>query len=273
MPDSPMLQSGHRLLPKDFARRTLAVLLAVVCFLMLINVLADGLKFYWPQISQSSDQAPPSWVLLLHQWFNLNDEQNIPTWFSSALFLINAVILWIISRQQTAVKSPFVRHWAMLSLLFVFLSMDEAVGVHEHLVNPVRRLIQHDGAFRHAWTLPYMAALLLLGCFYLRFMKQLPATIRRLMGLSALIYLAGAAGMEVVEGLWARSQMTAAHIANMGNFIITTVEEVLEMVGLSVCAYALLRFWSGCLETSGAASNTVDASNRAALLEGDGAIE
>src|SRR3990167_8888477 len=65
--------------------------------------------------------------------FDLNTEKNVPTWFSSALLLACAFVLWRIADKTALHKGPDVGHWRLLSLGFVVLSMDETATLHERI--------------------------------------------------------------------------------------------------------------------------------------------
>jgi len=79
-------------------------------------------------------------VILLHvvnelagvyaQMFNLDQEQNLPTWLSSAQFLcvaVCAVLAGVLARGRVRTA------WWALAAIFVFFSVDEVALVHEKL--------------------------------------------------------------------------------------------------------------------------------------------
>lgn len=69
----------------------------------------------------------------IHQKFDLNSEANLPTWFSTILLFSVACLTFIIFRysvlqsQKTFVQT----FWVILSVIFCFLSFDEAAKIHE----------------------------------------------------------------------------------------------------------------------------------------------
>ena len=66
------------------------------------------------------------WLLL--QLFDLDEENNIPTWFSSFLLLNNAFILYLIASQENTTHK---KHWLLLAIGFLILAVDEVAGMHE----------------------------------------------------------------------------------------------------------------------------------------------
>lgn len=84
--------------------------------------------------------------------FNVNQEQNLPTFFSVLLALSCASLLTLAALLTRADRKGDVGYWFALALGFLFLSYDEAFQVHEHMVAPMRTLM---GA--HATGLLYYA--------------------------------------------------------------------------------------------------------------------
>ena len=72
----------------------------------------------------------------------------------------------------------------------------------------------------------------------LKFIKQLPLQIAILFVVSGLIYVGGAIGFEMME---ANIHDTIGK-KNLGYSILITIEEVLEMIGITLFIFALLKF-------------------------------
>ncbi len=170
--------------------------------------------------------------------FNLDNEKNIPTLFSTLLILLCALLLLLVSlihrrRQQAA------GNWLLLAAIFLFLGIDEFCSLHERLITPSRELFTASGAFYFAWIIPYGIGVVLLALILGRFILALPAHPRRLMLVSASVYLSGAIGLEMVGGWYFENHDDQFDLAYG---IITTLEESLEMVGLVIFVYALLGY-------------------------------
>jgi hypothetical protein len=169
--------------------------------------------------------------------FSLVEEANVPTWYSSVALLACAALLAAVARTEREAGSRFVLHWKVLALLFLGLSVDEAAALHELLIEPVRGALGAGGLFYFAWVVPALAALALLGLAYFRFLVHLPPQTRRLFLAAAATFVGGAVGAEMVGGAWVESR----GFHNAGSALLWTVEESLEMVGIVVFVYALLR--------------------------------
>ncbi len=167
--------------------------------------------------------------------FDMNRERNLPTWYASATLLIAAFLLAVIAAQTGRAKQRGAAHWSLLSVLFVFLSLDEAISLHE----PWNEALQHfrfTGVFYYGWVIPYSTALLLGAVLCVKFFKGLAPKTRNLFLAAATLYLSGALGMELISGnyLSKTGRMDGA-VAAMG-----IIEELLEMLGVAVFIHALL---------------------------------
>lgn len=169
--------------------------------------------------------------------FSLAQEANVPTWYSSVALLGCAALLAVVSGVEREAGSRFVLHWKILSLVFLGLSLDEAAELHELLAGPLRGLLDAGGVFYFAWVVPGIALVAVLALAYARFLAHLPASTRRLFLAAATTFVAGAVGAEMVGGAWGE----AHGFDTAGTALIWTAEEVLEMLGVVVFVYALLR--------------------------------
>ena len=106
--------------------------------------------------------------------FELNREANIPTWFSSFLLTLNAVILVIIAIRTKAKQGPYSAQWFVLAAIFLYLSIDESALLHEMTEKPVRRALHLSGYLYFAWIVPAVCFLIVLGLYIRRFLFDLP---------------------------------------------------------------------------------------------------
>ncbi len=121
-------------------------------------------------------------------------------------------------------------------LLFVFVSMDEALAIHERMNDPVRAALGTGWLFYWPWIIPYGAAAILIALTYIPFFKALPARTRLFFILSAVVFLSGAIGMEM---LGAAEFERAGGTFNLAVQLYSGVEETLEMLGVVGFMYAL----------------------------------
>jgi hypothetical protein len=175
--------------------------------------------------------------------FSLDEELNIPAWYSSFMLLSASALLAVITTIKKTDK--YFRYWKNLSLIFLFLSLDEAFSFHEILIIPaLRETFNLLPIFFHTWVMFGIPAVIFFVFKYLRFLLDLPKTTRYLFLLAATLYLSGALGMEMTSGL------LRVHFGQLSasTTIAIVIEELLEMVGTATFIYALLIYFSSLKE-------------------------
>ena len=167
--------------------------------------------------------------------FSLGAENNFPTYFATIILLACSALLWLIGAGENRPDGYRPYHWYALGAVFLFLSMDEMMSIHERLSEPIRLLIGENQVFYYAWVLPYAVFVVLVAAAFWRFLLHLPRRTARLLVLSGTLYVCGALGFETISGY---------HSARFGNVnavyvLYQTVEEVLEIAGALLFLYAL----------------------------------
>jgi hypothetical protein len=166
--------------------------------------------------------------------FDIKREANIPTFFSSLLLTIAALLLWLISRAEAAKKAS----WALLSVGILLMAIDEIVQFHEDLANPARWLLGGNatGILYHTWVIFGLGVSVLMLLSFWRFLAELPATTRIRFTWAGLIYLSGAIILESINGLIFEKTGDSL-IYNLSS----AIEEALEMAGVLLLIRALIR--------------------------------
>lgn len=166
---------------------------------------------------------------------NMDRELNLPTLFSSALLLMAALLMQRLGQSSDRIAA---RDWRLLSKIFIFLALDEALQIHEILIIPGLRRQVHP-ALASTWVVPYAVLALILLWRFRRFLGSISrATASRLLR-SGAIYIGGAIGMEMIGSFAVRSSLIRLHSPWYG--AITGLEETLELLGIIVLIDALLR--------------------------------
>jgi len=215
------------------AGRVTGLLLAIVALLAGAHVLAMVLRF----------ELGFSYAFGLIDTFNLNFENNVPTFFSAFLLLFAAVLLAVQAGIESGSWSSV--YWRWLAVIFAFLALDEDASLHELLIDPVRTALSlAAGPLQFAWTIPYGVLLIVLAAIFVRFVGTLPPRTRHRFVVAAAIYLGGAMGCELVAGWYLAWN---ADVEDLGYHILVGVEESLEMGGVVVFIHALLEHIAGSL--------------------------
>jgi hypothetical protein len=172
--------------------------------------------------------------------FNLNSEENIPAYFSTLMLLFSSILLAVIACAVKKSGAAYFYHWLGLSLIFLFLSMDESLSFHESMTVPLRKALNTSGILFYAWVIPYSLAILVLVILYLKFFISLPAKTRNQFIIAAVLYIVGVIVIELMGGRI--DEQIGRHNATYA--VYSTTEEVLEMGGIVVFIYALMSYIS-----------------------------
>ena len=170
---------------------------------------------------------PEAW---LRTALSLSYEGNLPTWYSSGLLWTCALGLGLCA-EGVEERGERAR-WRVLAALFMLLSLDEAIELHELLGGA-----ELHGVLYFSWVVPGALLTGVFGLSYLGFWLRLPAPTRRGFALAFALYVGGALGMELPLGAWVEVHGDE----NLGYALLDAVEESLEIVGLSVFLVAILR--------------------------------
>lgn len=181
-------------------------------------------------------------------FFSLDQENNLPTWYQSFSLLLCAGLLGVIAGLRRQESDPFARHWTALSCVFVYLSLDEMASIHERIFNPLLRFITAHSPFHwlfFGWTVFGTAFVALVLVAFIPFLRHLPAWASRAFLLAGSIYVGGAVALEKIGDLagdrWG--------ITSLPYVLLSTLEEVGEMAGILLFLRALLTFWGRLGET------------------------
>jgi hypothetical protein len=169
--------------------------------------------------------------------FDFDMEKNVPTLFSVCLLMLNAAlfsIVWNAGRNRETSN----RTWLFLCVVFLFLAVDELSSVHEHLSVAISQRYEATGIFHFVWVVPYGIAVLVLGLAVLPTIWRLSKQIRSWFFLSGVVYVGGALGLEMVGGKYFEISKKTLDLPYV---LITTVEESMEIAGLIILVYALLK--------------------------------
>jgi hypothetical protein len=178
---------------------------------------------------------------MINKFFNLDEEATFPAFFSSVLLLLSSILLFVISTQKQGEK--YHRRWQVLGFVFLFLCLDEIISIHEEVAVEVQlRLFDHrgfsdlNGFFYYSWVIPYAVFFLAVALYFFKFVLSLPPKIRNLFIVGGCIYVSGALGCELIEGFYKKNY--PGNNSMMGLYVV--IEEVFEMLGITIFVYALL---------------------------------
>lgn len=172
---------------------------------------------------------------------DVDEEQSFPTYYSVILLFTASMLLVAISAATRRVNGLHFGYWVGLAAIFLFLSIDEAVSIHELFTKPMRKIMQGSGGtlLFFAWTVPYAIVVLGIGIIYIRFLIKLPRRTAVFMVLSGALYLGGALGVEMLSGWYF---MSHGEQFDLGYYLLSALEEAFEMMGIIAFVWTLLDY-------------------------------
>ena len=172
--------------------------------------------------------------------FYLDEENNIPTAFSTLMLIFAGVLLAVIAFLWDKQKINHRSKWTVLSLGFIYMAYDEAFEVHELFGKSFKTLFTDGnfGFFYFIWVIPGILIVFILGLFFFRFILQLPSKTRLTFIISAVLYIGGSIGIELIGGKYAEIN----GFESLSYSMIATLEESLEIAGLILFNWGLLNY-------------------------------
>ena len=198
-------------------RKTMRFLLFVVLGLVLASLVGQFSVYFLPDYPLRDTFA----IL-----FNVDGEQNVPSLYSASALLVCSILLAMITYAKKVAGDRYAPHWGALSIIFVYISLDEFLSLHERNIDQLRAALHTSGFFYFAWVIPGAICVLICLLLFLGFL------------IAGTIFVSGALGMEMVDGYYASLYSQE----NIIYKLLTTIEEFLEMLGIVVFIYALLSY-------------------------------
>lgn len=167
-------------------------------------------------------------------------QSGLPAFFNTLLVLVAFLLLLVISLNRRNLRSDRVYEWLLLTLAFLVLSLDENPDIHSYFISMISKYGAQGQQFvmTYAWGMPYGAIVILFVFFLVRFISSLPRNIGNGFLISGTIYVFGAIVVATVSSafLHIRTDHSIWHE------VAASYEESLEMIGLSLFIFFLLKY-------------------------------
>lgn len=181
--------------------------------LLLVQIFLEGMHFVSP----------------VKSYWDLNIEKGYATFFSTIqLFILGLAVLIIVNEKRDDLNSiPKLYEWKLVAFLFMYLSLDECIGIHDKVnveaINYLPRWEGFDSIFLWLWVFAPMilASVIFLMRFFIRASRN--------NGKVRLAFLAGLSswvGALVFEGI--------ARSSSFPRYILIAIEEGVEMLGATL---------------------------------------
>ena len=249
---SPSSQTdAQRLAPAEhprsspaFARRVAVVLAVSIATLTVLHWVSTFL----------ADRAPLDAIVrydqptfrLRFRAFNLDREMAIPAWFSSILMAANACLFFTLAWIRNQKRQGNALAWTSMAIVFLLLSIDESVAIHEVMSQRVRDWLgpYGTGLLYYAWFVPILAVMGVLIWFWVPAWLRLPPGTRWGLAGGVAVFLAGSVVIEAVMGRTMENyglQDPPLQGASISIQLLIIAEEVTELIGVAIIAYVLVR--------------------------------
>jgi len=178
------------------------------------------------------------WISEFSRLFDLNDENNVPTWFSSFLWSTAAYCCYRLRKVDQGASGRFRNsgYWLWLGVVCLLLSLDEVAQVHESVGSVAGHMGMHLPIY--SW-LPFgMAFVAVVAVGFSRFLWSLPRDIALAMIVAGAIFVTGAVGFETLGAL-VDDHVLSTFPMGLSWHKEIAIEEFLEMLGVIVFIAAL----------------------------------
>ncbi|BAZ46272.1 hypothetical protein NIES4102_33020 [Chondrocystis sp. NIES-4102] len=210
-------------------QRVTKFLLFVIAGLIILNL---GERIYVRWYNANNE------IQIISKYFNFDQEHNVPSLYSGLSLGFCSFLLAIITDIKKATRGKYVKHWRGLSLIFLFLAIDEIFSIHEATIPFFRNAINGQGVLYFSWIVPAFFLLIVFLLSYRKFIFNLPTRTKTLLVLAGMTYISGTLGMELIGGYIADNYGYKNSIYG----IASTIEELLEMFGVVIFVYGLLDY-------------------------------
>ena len=173
--------------------------------------------------------------------WNLDEENNVPTWFASMLLALVGFGLAFVGLMKYQERDRHYRQWFAIALIPLFLSLDDMAQLHEALSQPLSDEYGFGGLLRWAWLVVAIPVVLVLTVLFVPFLRRLPGRTMALLLLGAGMTFSGGVILEMFEGWRVDSHGHGGVLL----FSMVTVQEMMEMIGSIIALYAVIDYVAG----------------------------
>jgi len=196
-------------------------LIAGLAFFAGAHIIAITLQF------KTESSGIDSWTRL----FDLDQEYNFPTFYNFLVLAYASAVAFVLFLRERSIG------WIGLGIIFTYLSLDEALLIHEQIAEPLRRILVlgNESLFYHAWVIPAIAATLLIGMYLTVSYRK--GQIRSAANKIIFYVFLMAVGSILLEMFGSKTYLNIVFY----RFVTVAVEELYEMGFASFILYNLIK--------------------------------
>jgi hypothetical protein len=168
--------------------------------------------------------------------FNLDGEQTVFSFLSSAVMLVAALACFGVSVPRRAVAPREVLYWRALSCIMAYMALDETISLHEAASSAVRRADLAPAALELGpWVVIAVPVVIAVALFFVRFLRMIDRGTALRFILAGGVFVLGSVGVEVFTSLFLFEQ------GSPGFYRVSTMfEEGGEILGITIFATTVL---------------------------------
>jgi hypothetical protein len=210
----------------------------VVSLLVIAGTFANWVIYHWAQ----TPEAP---VARLFRRLDLGHEPSLPNFYSSLALLLCAVLLFVVFRLSRTRRARDAFYWLALAAIFLCMSIDEAILIHEMFNSVLQHLVDASGVLFLPWIIVGAAGAIVTGLLFLPFLLRLPRITAAIFIISGILFVSGAVGMEMVAALiFDSAGSEEAGVRELSHTFAQAFEEALEMLSIVLFMYGILDYIS-----------------------------
>ncbi len=171
----------------------------------------------------------------LRNYFEVDNEGNLPAWWNSFMLLSAATLLFYAAALWKWAGRKRWWRWSGLGLMFAAMSLDEATRLHERLARLYRILLGEAPLEHYTWLMLGVPVAVGAVVFLLAMVYGMPRLPRNLLIAGLAVFFSGAVGVEALQVLtmdYIGGQYSWPH------FALWHIEELLEKLGSSLLVAA-----------------------------------
>ena len=175
---------------------------------------------------------------------NVGNEQSVPTYVAVVNLLLASILCFIIYTFEKSNKVNGSTYWLFLSVLMLFLSIDESAGIHELFGNVHDYLVNLELISpilsTHKW-LPFgLFFVFVVSIILVPFIWKLPTKSRLYFLTAGIVFITGAIGFEYLGAVMLETGLVESR-KDIAYLVRRIFEEGFELYGVAILNYALYR--------------------------------
>lgn len=191
----------------------------------------------------AKEYVDAGWARAYTFYFDVNGEDNFPTFYAGLSLLLCAGVLAGIGADRGRRREAYSVHWVLLGVIFLYLSLDEVFQIHEMTSGPLNERFDFTGVLWDSWIVIWGPAALIVGFAFTGFLRHLPRDTAIRFVVSGALYVWGAVGMEMISANYGfQRHAQGLEYEDMTYLFIEQFAEFFEFLAIGLFLFALVDY-------------------------------